>query len=126
MSDSTEAAEAGGHHVPGSDYRAGDMISGRYRLLELIGEGGMGDVWLAEQREPVRRRVAVKLIRAGMDSERVLLRFEMERQALALMDHPGIARLYDGGLTEGGRPYFVMEYIRGVPLTEYCDREQLT
>lgn len=126
MSDSKDSAEAEASRVAESHYRDGDMIAGRYRLLELIGGGGMGDVWLADQREPVRRRVAVKLIRAGMDSDRVLQRFEMERQALALMDHPGIARLYDGGMTEGGWPYFVMEYIRGVPLTEYCDREQLS
>src|SRR5262249_27090714 len=95
----------------------------RYKLLGVIGEGGMGTVWLAEQTEPVRREVALKLIKAGMDSRAVLSRFEAERQALALMDHPHIAKVHDGGLTGAslGRPFFVMEYVKGVPITEYCD-----
>ncbi len=97
-------------------------VIGRYRLLELIGEGGFGRVFMAEQREPVVRRVAVKVIKAGMDTAQVVARFEAERQALALMDHPGIARVFDGGATESGRPYFVMELVRGVPITEFCDR----
>src|ERR671938_1645373 len=85
----------------------------------------MGTVWKAEQTQPVRRTVAVKLIRAGMDSRTVLARFEAERQALALMDHPNIAKVHDGGMTPSGRPYFVMELVRGLPITEYCDRNQL-
>jgi len=96
-----------------------------YRLMERIAEGGMGEVWRAEQREPVRREVAVKLIRAGMDSARVVARFEAERQALALMDHPAIARVLDGGSTDQGQPYLVMEYVRGVPLDQHCDEARL-
>jgi WD40 repeat protein len=94
---------------------------GRYKLIEVIGEGGFGTVWLAEQEEPVRRKVALKIIKPGMDTREVVARFEAERQALALMDHPNIARVFDGGATENGRPYFVMELVRGVRLTEYCD-----
>jgi tetratricopeptide (TPR) repeat protein len=97
-----------------------------YYLIELIGEGGMGEVWLAEQREPVRRRVALKLIKAGMDTREVVARFESERQALALMDHPVIAKVFDAGSTPEGRPYFVMEYVAGIPITAYCDRHKLT
>ena len=108
-------------YVPAGE-QVGTVIAGRYKLLEQIGEGGMGTVWVAEQTEPVRRKVALKLIKAGMDSKSVLSRFEAERQALALMDHPSIAKVLDGGLTEAGRPYFVMEYIKGVPLTDYCDQ----
>ncbi len=98
---------------------------GRYKLLEQIGEGGMGTIWLAEQREPVKRRVALKIIKLGMDTKQVIARFEAERQALALMDHPNIAKVLDAGSTETGRPYFVMEYIRGVPILEYCDTARL-
>jgi serine/threonine protein kinase len=97
---------------------------GPYRLLQLIGEGGMGEVWLAEQLEP-RRKVALKLIKAGMDTKQVVARFESERQALALMDHPAIAKVFDGGSTPEGRPYFVMEYVPGVPITEHCDTHKL-
>ena len=97
-----------------------------YRLLERIAEGGMGEVWRAEQREPVRREVAVKLIRAGMDSRRVVARFEAERQALALMDHPAIAKVLDGGSTDQGQPYLAMEYVRGVPLDQHCDQARLS
>jgi tetratricopeptide (TPR) repeat protein/predicted Ser/Thr protein kinase len=104
----------------------GVVVAGRYKVLESLGEGGMGTVFVAEQTQPVRRKVALKLIKAGMDSRRVLARFEAERQALALMDHPNIAKILDGGLTESGRPYFVMEYIKGVPLTAYCDAARLT
>jgi serine/threonine protein kinase len=101
------------------------LTVGRYRLLEKIGEGGFGEVYVAEQREPMRRLVAVKIVKAGMDSRVVIARFEAERQALALMDHPNIARVFDGGATDAGRPYFVMELVRGIPITEYCDRHQL-
>jgi eukaryotic-like serine/threonine-protein kinase len=104
----------------------GTVIAGRYKLLEEIGEGGMGTVWVAEQMEPVRRKVALKLIKAGMDSKSVLARFEAERQALAMMDHPNIAKVLDGGLTDDHRPYFVMEYVKGVPITEYCDATRLS
>ncbi len=99
---------------------------GPYRLLKLIGEGGMGEVWLAEQVEPIRRRVAVKVIKAGMDTKEVVARFETERQALALMNHPTIARIFDGGSTASGRPFFVMEYVPGVPITEHCDTSRLS
>ncbi|MBL9168994.1 MAG: protein kinase [Verrucomicrobiales bacterium] len=116
---------------------------GRYKLLEKIGEGGFGEVWMAEQREPVKRRVALKIIKLGMDSRQVVARFEAERQALAMMDHPNIAKIYDGGVVgstlnedssslftphsqlSSGRPYFVMELVRGVKITEYCDQHQL-
>ncbi len=104
--------------------RPGVMI-GRYKLLEKIGEGGFGDVWMAEQEEPVRRRVALKIIKVGMDTKEVVARFEAERQALAMMNHPNIARVFDGGATDSGRPYFVMELVRGVPITKYCDGNQL-
>jgi tetratricopeptide (TPR) repeat protein len=104
---------------------AGDTV-GPYRLLEEIGEGGFGVVYVAEQVAPVRRRVALKVIKAGMDTREVVSRFEAERQALALMDHPNIARVFDGGSTPGGRPYFVMELVKGVPIHEYCDRCQLS
>ena len=99
---------------------------GRYKLLQKIGEGGFGVVFMAEQQEPVRRKVALKIIKPGMDSRAVVARFEAERQALALMDHPNIAHIFDGGTTDSGRPYFVMELVKGVPITEYCDRNQAT
>jgi serine/threonine protein kinase/Flp pilus assembly protein TadD len=99
---------------------------GPYKLLQPLGEGGMGTVWMAEQSEPVRRKVAVKLIKAGMDSKQVLGRFEAERQALALMDHPNIAKVFDAGTTEAGRPFFVMELVKGVPITKFCDERRLT
>jgi serine/threonine protein kinase len=101
-------------------------VIGPYQLLEIIGEGGMGQVWLAEQKQPVRRRVAVKLIKAGMDTREVVARFESERQALALMDHPAIAKVFDAGSTPEGRPYFAMEYVAGMPITAYCDKRRLT
>ena len=104
---------------------AGTTI-GRYELLELIGEGGMGLVYLAEQKEPVKRRVALKIIKPGMDSRQVVARFEAERQALALLDHPNIAHVFDAGCTETGRPYFVMEYVKGMSITRYCDDNKLT
>ena len=107
------------HEGPGT-------VIGHYKLLEQIGEGGMGVVYMAEQTEPVRRKVALKLIKPGMDTKQVVARFEAERQALALMDHLNIARVLDAGVTDSGRPYFVMELIRGVPITDYCDREKLS
>ncbi|MGA2259293.1 MAG: serine/threonine-protein kinase, partial [Thermoguttaceae bacterium] len=116
--------EQTGVYNPGE--QPGTVVAGRYKLLEAIGEGGMGAVWVAEQTQPVRRKVALKLIKAGMDSKSVLARFEAERQALAVMDHPNIAKVLDGGLTETGRPFFVMEYIKGVPITEYCDAARLS
>ncbi len=102
------------------------MRIGPYKLLQRLGEGGMGTVYMAEQEAPVRRRVALKIIKAGMDSEHVIARFEAERQALAMMDHTNIARVLDAGATATGRPYFVMELVHGVPITEYCDRSQMT
>jgi eukaryotic-like serine/threonine-protein kinase len=107
------------------DSNVGEGI-GPYKLLQKLGEGGMGTVWLAEQSEPVRRKVAVKVIKAGMDSALVIARFEVERQALALMDHPNIAKILDAGTTEAGRPYFAMELVKGIPITKYCDQEHLT
>jgi len=105
--------------------RPGTVI-GPYKLLQQIGEGGMGVVWMAEQTRPVQRKVALKVIKPGMDSRQVVARFEAERQALAMMDHVNIARVFDGGATESGRPYFVMELVHGVPITTYCDDRQLT
>ena len=99
---------------------------GPYRLLQKIGEGGMGEVWQAEQTEPVRRRVAIKVIKEGMDTKQVIARFEAERQALAMMDHPRVAKVLDAGSTAEGHPFFVMEYVSGVPITEHCDRHNLT
>ncbi len=108
---------------PGGE--AGDQI-GPYRLLQKVGEGGMGEVYKAEQTHPVRRLVALKVIKAGMDTKQVVARFEAERQALAMMDHPAVAKVFDAGATPRGRPYFAMEYVKGVPITEQCDRHKLT
>src|SRR5258706_195618 len=105
--------------------KPGDGI-GHYKLFQQIGEGGCGVVFMAEQEEPVRRRVALKIIKPGMDTRSVIARFEAERQALALMDHPNIAKIFDAGATESGRPYFVMELVRGNKITEYCDQHSLT
>ena len=104
---------------------AGTVI-GPYKLLEQIGEGGMGVVWMAEQTHPVQRKVALKVVKPGMDSRQVIARFEAERQALAMMDHVNIARVLDAGATESGLPYFVMELVHGVPITRYCDDNRLT
>jgi eukaryotic-like serine/threonine-protein kinase len=104
---------------------APDSVLGPYRLLRLVGEGGMGEVWLAEQQQPVRRFVALKLIKAGMDTREVVARFEYERQALASLDHPAIAKVFDAGSSVLGRPYFVMEYVTGTPITTYCDEHRL-
>jgi tetratricopeptide (TPR) repeat protein/tRNA A-37 threonylcarbamoyl transferase component Bud32 len=125
-----ESASPSSTDAATSDYRPmsqpGVVIAGRYRLQQLIGEGGMGEVWVAKQIEPVKRRVALKLIKPGMDSRGVIQRFEHERQALALMDHPNIARVLDGGLTPIGQPFFVMELVNGLPLTKFCDEARLT
>jgi serine/threonine protein kinase len=110
----------------GSTEQPGLVLADRFRLLEPIGEGGMGSVWLAQQTEPVKRLVAVKLIKPGMDSKAVLQRFEAERQALALMDHPNIARVLDAGAAPDGRPFFVLELVKGQPITTYCDQHRLT
>ena len=110
--------------VTGFNEEPGDRI-GRYKLLEQIGEGGCGVVYMAQQEEPVRRRVALKVIKLGMDTKSVIARFEAERQALALMDHPHIAKVFDAGATDTGRPYFVMELVRGIKITDYCDQNNL-
>ena len=105
---------------------ARDEDFGRYQIIQPLGEGGMGTVYLAEQLEPIRRRVALKVVKLGMDTAQVLARFDNERQALAMMDHPNIAQIFDAGATTKGRPYFVMEYIEGAPITQYCDRKRMT
>jgi serine/threonine protein kinase/WD40 repeat protein len=112
--------------VPGTSVPPVPKQIGSYRIVRLLGEGGMGAVYLAEQSAPLRRTVALKLIKLGMDTREVVVRFEAERQALALMDHPNIASVLDAGATADGRPYFVMEYVKGVPITDYCDRHQLS
>ena len=122
-------ATVGAFQIPGDPQTVTEgpgTVIGRYKLLQLIGEGGFGVVYMAEQEHPVRRKVALKVIKPGMDTRQVVARFEAERQALALMEHPNIARVLDGGATESGRPYFVMELVKGVPLTEYCDQQMLT
>ena len=108
------------------DAAIGEIVSEKYRLIEELGSGGMGIVYKAEQIKPVKRGVALKIIKLGMDTSQVVARFETERQALAVMDHPNIAKVFDGGATETGRPYFVMELVRGIPITEYCDKHKLT
>ncbi len=110
----------------GQSETVGSVIAGRYKLVETLGQGGMGAVFMAQQTEPVKRLVALKLIKLGMDSRQILARFEAERQALALMDHPNIAKVLDAGATESGRPYFVMELVKGVPITRFCDERQLS
>ena len=127
----TFAGADGGNVPPTADYsgrdeRVGALLAGKYKLIEEIGEGGMGSVYMAQQTEPVKRAVAVKVIKAGMDSKAVLARFEAERQALAMMDHPNIARVLDAGTTESGRPFFVMELVKGMTITQFCDERKLT
>ena len=102
------------------------LVIGNYKLLEKIGEGGFGVVYVAEQLRPIKRRVAFKIIKLGMDTRQVVARFEAERQALAMMDHPNIAKVLDAGATEAGRPYFVMELVRGIPITRFCDEQNLS
>jgi eukaryotic-like serine/threonine-protein kinase len=110
----------------GSGLQPGELFSERFQLVRKLGEGGMGQVWLADQISPVRRQVALKLIKAGMYDEAVVQRFQSERQSLAIMDHPAIAKVFDAGATAQGQPYFVMEYVPGLPITEYCDRKKRT
>ena len=112
--------------IHGPSEGVGSVIAGRYKLLETLGQGGMGAVFMAQQTEPVKRLVALKLIKLGMDSRQVLTRFAAERQALALMDHPNIAKVLDAGATDSGRPFFVMELVKGVPITRFCDERQLS
>ena len=112
--------------VPAPHAEGPGTLIGPYRLLQQIGEGGMGTVYMAEQKQPVRRKVALKIIKPGMDSAQVVARFEAERQALALMDHPNIAKVLDAGTTDSGRPFFVMELVNGIPITDYCDQARLT
>ena len=112
--------------IPLASSQAGLVIANRYVLKERLGEGGMGEVWVAAQTEPVKRHVAIKLIKAGMDSKAVLMRFEQERQALAVMNHPNIARVYDAGVTPTGHPFFAMELVDGQTLTKYCDQNRLS
>jgi serine/threonine protein kinase/lipopolysaccharide biosynthesis regulator YciM len=133
LPEKTPVGEAGdtGAEAPGDQQALAPVEGpgtriGPYKLLHKLGEGGMGTVWMAEQEQPVRRRVALKIIKAGMDSAHVIARFEQERQALALMDHPHIAKVFDAGATAAGRPYFVMELVKGVPISKYCDQERLT
>src|SRR5262245_31078282 len=120
-----ESASLSSTTTPSSVEHPGTQI-GPYKLLQQIGEGGMGVVYMAEQLEPVKRRVALKIIKPGMDTRQVIARFEAERQALAMMDHVNIARVLDAGTTPTGRPYFVMELVNGVPITSYCDDNRLT
>ncbi len=121
----TDLSAAPGCFEAVADLAAGQLIAQRFQLISKIGEGGMGQVWLATQLEPVRRQVALKLIRAGMYDEFVLQRFQSERQSLAIMDHPAIAKVFDAGTTPLGQPYFVMEYVPGLPITDYCDQHKL-
>src|SRR3984885_9363324 len=115
----------GSQNRPVSGLRAGQIVAERFQIVRELGEGGMGQVWLAEQSSPVRRQVALKLIKAGMYDKAAMQRFQSERQSLAIMDHPAIAKVFDAGATPQGQPYFVMEYVPGLPITEYCDRKKL-
>ena len=124
--ESSVSADESGTQPIDTTAEVGDDDFGRYRILRPLGEGGMGTVYLAEQLEPIRRTVALKVVKIGMDTAQVLARFHNERQALALMDHPNIAQIFDAGATAKGRPYFVMEYIEGAPITQYCDRRRMT
>jgi serine/threonine protein kinase len=124
LDDGRDAAAVLGAYKPQPPLAAEQLFAGRFKLLRKLGEGGMGEVWLADQTEPVRRRVALKVIRPALGSDRLLARFEAERQALALMDHPNIGKVLDAGVADG-RPFFVMELIEGVPITSYCDQARL-
>src|SRR5689334_21849857 len=118
--------ESGTETISAAPAAADDDDFGRYAILRVLGEGGMGTVYLAEQLEPIRRRAALKVVKLGMDTAQVLARFNNERQALAMMDHLNIAQIFDAGATAKGRPYFVMEYIEGAPITQYCDGKRMT
>jgi serine/threonine protein kinase len=109
-----------------SSYEGPGTKIGRYELLEQVGEGGMGLVYIAQQKKPVKRKVALKIIKPGMDSKQVIARFEAERQALAALDHPNIAHVFDAGTTKAGRPYFIMEYVKGTSITKYCDENKFS
>src|SRR6516225_3815778 len=128
--DRSDGADFTISHAPRVDHPGrsgvGQVIAGRYTLREVLGEGGMGTVYRAEQTAPVKRQVALKLIKIGMDLRAVLARFDAERQALALMDHPNIARVFDGGTTDAGQPFFVMELVQGAPITDYCDSKRFS
>jgi non-specific serine/threonine protein kinase/serine/threonine-protein kinase len=123
---SDEAARTAAQLAASAPPEAPGTRIGSYKLLQVIGEGGFGVVYMAEQEHPIRRRVALKIIKLGMDTREVIARFEAERQALAMMDHPNIARVFEAGATESGRPYFVMELVQGVPITSYCDGTRLS
>src|SRR5689334_5961538 len=124
--DPEETHGLGESTASGSATTASPGSIGPYQLVRRLGEGGMGQVWLAQQTAPVRRTVALKLIKAGMDTDEVVARFAGERQALAMMEHPAIARVYDAGSTPDQHPFFVMEFVDGVPITEFCDRRRLS
>jgi eukaryotic-like serine/threonine-protein kinase len=126
LDSSVGAEESGTETISTATAAAGDDDFGRYRIIQPLGEGGMGTVYLAEQLEPIRRRVALKIVKLGMETAQVLARFHNERQALAMMDHPNIAQIFDASATTKGCPYFVMEYIEGAPITQYCDRKRMT
>src|ERR1051326_2955605 len=126
LESSVGAGESGTQTIDAVDGGGSDDDFGRYHIVRPLGEGGMGSVYLAEQFEPIRRRVALKVVKVGMDTAQVLARFHNERQAIAMMDHPNIAQIFDAGATPTGRPYFVMEYIDGAPITQYCDRKRMT
>src|SRR5215469_873398 len=123
---SLDGEESGTETIRAAPAAATDDDFGRYTILRALGEGGMGTVYLAEQLEPIRRSVALKVVKLGMDTAQVLARFNNERQALAMMDHPNIAQIFDAGATAKGRPYFVMEYIEGASITQYCDSERMS
>jgi len=125
VDDSTEVTNARRGPRTTTDSADHPVQIGPYKILQVLGEGGMGVVYMAEQREPFERRVALKIIKLGMDTKEVIARFEAERQALAVMDHPSITRVFDAGATDTGRPYFAMELVHGIPITAYCDHEHL-
>src|SRR5262245_36236848 len=126
LGESSESAPPATETAHSAGLESGSVVAGRYKLLELIGEGGFGVVYMAEQTQPLRRKIALKVVKPGMDSHQVVARFEAERQALALMDHPNIAKVLEAGATDRGRPYFVMELVRGIPITKFCDEKRLT
>src|SRR5262249_15613032 len=121
----TQAIQSVAAHVASPSAEGPGTQIGPYKVLEQIGEGGMGLVYMAEQQQPIRRLVALKLVKPGMDTKQVIARFEAERQALAMMDHPNIAKVHDAGTIDTGRPYFVMELVRGIPINEFCDQKRL-